>query len=659
MTQEYKIDLLKYLTGNLKQEEGENVPLIQDIQDIQVNLEEYIKQYYPELGRFNIQFTLQRNNYIILACGDFGSGVISKWKKSFFVVLDRDYNPIKFIDRYASGTKFSSFFQCSQNTSGNIYCADVVLDEQGNPIHQRLLIINDFTLNNFEVRLLNSYIIPKYKNQEISIGEIIKNPNSGEYFMTFNIGYAGNSEGGVLEFVNNVGMENEWNFYTYNGTLDIEWLTLTGVPSWDDGLTFKAIASCRFADDIQMVLLKQNVVDETKEIIVEKRFKLPEECYNVGGASAIMDGVNFMVSTGPRDEGIQTNYVIKYDLETLTPNIVFSSAYEEPTNIYESDDITTFLINGQFSFINRHIKRNLITREYLENKIYYNQIFNNVRYEFYLKDLEQTSVNETIVHKNVYNLYDFGLIYHTFILTFKQVFNEVNYNGHKYTSKESLVPRSVNLYKKNDNIIFSRNLYNKIISGNTTESIVEVPNVYINDIPIVKQNLIGKTKQDLIINEDEIETNIYERLLINFYNTINMKNINDIDNEIPNLTGAIRVNYSVSEDADYEEAQMNKARINYADGTNEIVDIVFYTIENAMQTTFNVLVEKEIKNIELISNDEETIYNTITGNFIIGKTYTIKQNVTVDGVKIKVDDLYYNNEPILYNGQRVQVVKEG
>ena len=55
-----------------------------------------------------------------------------------------------------------------------------------------------------------------------------------------------------------------------------------------------------------------------------------------------------------------------------------------------------------------------------------------------------------------------------------------------------MVPTSSWLYN-NNKIIYARNLYNKVVSGNTTTSTVEVPNLLLNDIDIGQQDLLGET----------------------------------------------------------------------------------------------------------------------------------------------------------------------
>ena len=61
-----------------------------------------------------------------------------------------------------------------------------------------------------------------------------------------------------------------------------------------------------------------------------------------------------------------------------------------------------------------------------------------------------------------------------------------------------------------------------------------MPNNFINDITIDNESLYGETNSLLVDNDDNLQTNIYEELMINFVNTLIMSNENDINNKILN-----------------------------------------------------------------------------------------------------------------------------
>ena len=215
-----------------------------------------------------------------------------------------------------------------------------------------------------------------------------------------------------------------------------------------------------------------------------------------------------------------------------------------------------------------------------------------------------------------------------------EIYNSNNYNGQNYTNINSMIPNSSILYDENDDVIFARNLYNKTISDRVTQSTIEIPNNYLNDVMIAKQDLISETNSIMVDNNNTITKNIYETLFINFINTLQMINKNDLNNPILNPTGAIRLNQSISQVQDYTSQKISKAKINYADNSNKIIPISFIQVGSVMRTEFTIYNSKGIINIELISEDEKTTYNTITGDFELNKTYTVSQDVTVDGLII-------------------------
>ena len=177
-------------------------------------------------------------------------------------------------------------------------------------------------------------------------------------------------------------------------------------------------------------------------------------------------------------------------------------------------------------------------------------------------------------------------------------------------------------------LIFARNLYNVSINGNTTLSSLRVPNTMLNDETINKSLLKSETNLILNKNAKNINKNIYESLTVNFYNTLKIQDRNT-SNYINNQVGSNRINQSVSKEKDYQNAKANIVKINFADGTNRIFNLI-PTIENMKANyVFALKVDKEITNIEIMSSDNLTVYQTITPNFEIGKKYKITQEVTI------------------------------
>jgi hypothetical protein len=103
-------------------------------------------------------------------------------------------------------------------------------------------------------------------------------------------------------------------------------------------------------------------------------------------------------------------------------------------------------------------------------------------------------------------------------------------------------------------------------------------------------------------------------------------------NHIENIEGATRLNQSTNKVFDYENAIANKIKIYYADGTSRI-QTTNNTMNNGVCTIkFDVYVPDEnmIEKIDIISNDEETIYQSITQfpeDMFSTKLYRFQQDV--------------------------------
>ena len=105
-----------------------------------------------------------------------------------------------------------------------------------------------------------------------------------------------------------------------------------------------------------------------------------------------------------------------------------------------------------------------------------------------------------------------------------------------------------------------------------------------------------------------------------------------IINSSYNREGASRLNSSISRDKDYNNAKMTKYRVNYIDNTSVIGDleIVSQGTSATLRVRFKVKPTTQVRNIEFISNDEQSVYNTITPTLEVGKRYKITQLVHIE-----------------------------
>ena len=113
-----------------------------------------------------------------------------------------------------------------------------------------------------------------------------------------------------------------------------------------------------------------------------------------------------------------------------------------------------------------------------------------------------------------------------------------------------------------------------------------------------------------------------------------MANENDINDTIINNNGASRLNNSISNTLDYNNSLLDKIKIVYNDNSYEIKEVGNATYISRFVYQYNFMVynpsTNSIKEIQLISHDENTTYQTIDfSNYTKNKIYIISQNIEI------------------------------
>ena len=646
MTQDYKDNLLKYLTGNLDLESGDNIPNFeQESEIIDNNLAEDIKNKLTNNNNATNVIALGKiynemyNEYLI-----YGYYIDNENKYYGFIYLvDNNLNEIQMITEFSSGSKLFPITALNQDENNNLYGLTFSIGEY-EMISKVLLFNNIFASGiisgNYEAILRNDYIIPYHYNQApYRQNRIIKSPESATYYIIFNE----DSKERIIKFTINVGAQNEWTeailpiaFYMrFDVILDKsggnEVLLMYGIDTDNPSSYYEYKI-----DGENITLIKKITLPYLAQFLSQIFVKDINNVFMFLVYSSVGKAGIYKVNNNQIDKIYEfnlvygdTGYKISYGtIFELNNGVFFYLDYRNAsdTKLYagyiKEDNTYTINLIGTYDGIE------LFAGLYDYVDFYYIKKYNLI--EMYFPLYSETNTTKKI--------------------TFD--YNSINYNGEEYTDVNSLVPNKARLYDNNNKMIFARNLYNKVINANTTISTLNIPNTNLNNIIIYNQSLIGETNYVLMNNQEEITKNIYENLNINFYNTLKMINNNDIDNPIFNQNGSNRINSSVSKLNDYDNAKATKIRINYSDNTTKIVSIEFYPIQNYYYTKFSIYIDKLISSIDFISNDEETIYNTIRPNFIVGKYYTINQSVRIDE-RIQTQPVLYNNEQIYYNNEEI------
>ena len=645
MTQDYKDNLLKYLTGNISSESGNNIPSFDDDEVLNKNIAENIKTILTDE---------QNANYVI-ALGKiyneiYESYLIYGYYKDtsdnyygFIYLVDGNLNEIQMITEFASGTKLYPITALNQDENNNMYGLTYSIDAV--EMTSKVLLFNNIFASGqatgvYKAILRNDYIVPyNYNQAPYRQNRITKSPDGATYYIVL----SEDNKEKFVRFTINVGSTNEWVVATIPYGFYARFDVRLDKSSGNEILKFYGINTASPSS-----YYEYNINGDTATQV--KSIQLPYIAQFLSQVY-VKDLNNIYLFISYTTAG----YAGIYKVNGNQLKKIFQMDLEPSGTTYKICYGTLFEINGGIFF-------------YLNKKgTYESQL-----YLSFIKDDDTIVITDIgqydgidlfssfysyvdFYYKNNYNLVNIYVPYYSTTNTTKKFtldYNSINYNGEEYTNVNSLVPNKARLYDNNNKMIFARNLYNKVINANTTISTLNIPNTNLNNIIIYNQSLIGETNYVLASNEDNITKNIYENLNINFYNTLKMINNNDIDNPIFNQNGSNRINSSVSKLNDYDNAKATKIRINYSDNTTKIVSIEFYPIQNYYYTKFSIYIDKLISSIDFISNDEETIYNTIRPNFIVGKYYTINQSVRIDD-RIQTQPVLYNNEQIYYNNQEI------
>ena len=647
MTQDYKDNLLKYLTGNLELENGQNYPIIDsEIETLNKNLYDNIKTKLNNPSNCVILGKVYNSNYDNYLIYGFYAETSSSTYFGFIYLVDGNLNEIQMITEFASGTRLFPITALNQDENNNIYGLSDNINET--PTVSRVLLFNNIFSSglisgNYEAILRNSYIVPNnYSQNPYRQNRIIKSPDGAIYYIILRDN--SNSKDKVIRFTINVGAENEWLEAEVPTYSLVRFDTKLDKSSGNEVLHYYTLSTTKPSVYYDYEINGENVT-------LNKSITLPSSDSSTGSQVFVKDIDNIYISA--RNYSLGLDYIYKVNGNGLK-TIYEIQAQQSETGYYLTTITMCEINNGVFFFEN-----------YIDYPLYKVSIGYIANDDSYTKKLVGTYTRATTVnplysyadyyYKSNYNLINMYAPMYDETPTTKKVsfdYNSINYNGVEYSNINALSPNKARLYNSNNKMIFARNLYIKVLNANTAISTLNIPNTNLNDVTIYNQSLIGETNYVLMNNQESITKNIYENLNINFYTTLRMINNNDPNNQIFNQVGSNRINSSVSSVKDYTNAKATKIRINYDDETTKIQNVTFYPLKNYFYTMFTIYVNKDINNIEFISNDENTVYNKINPIFEVGKYYTIRQSVRIDE-RIPTQPVLYNNEQIYYKNEEV------
>lgn len=628
MIEDYKNILLKYLTGNLSKETGDPKPYI-PANHVDLNNNVY--------DNINSTLTTEQSATAITILGKiysekYGSYLIYGYYKDssnnyygFIYLVDDELNEIQMITEFASGTKLFPLVALNLAEDDNIYGLSHTIGTT--PGTMRVMLFNNIfssglLTGEYRAVLRNDYIIPySYYPTWYRQNCITKSQDSATYYIVLQ---DTNSKTHIVKFVINVGSTNEWADSSINDIFQYRFDTKLDKSSGSE--VFNLYAVSYLSEKYLEYSLSGTTITKNKEITLDS-----SPSVSPAASQVFSLGNNIYVSIAFSSLKETILYIVNGNqLEPITNIYWYSSGGNYYLSYYNM-----FSVNGGLFYIKEENQNT--TREISLGYIEGNQM---------LEEIPIGTSQSSAIYQSNYSYVDYyytGLynlvnvyvpIYGATNITRRRTFdyNAINFNGDLYENVNSLVPVKARIYNTNDEMIFARNLYNKVIYGNTTLSQLQIPNTLLNGITLKWEQLVSATSRPLALNSLDIEKNIYETLYINYYNKLLIQNQN-VEPYVSNLTASEILNNSVSNTTDYDNKKATKYRLTFNDNTTEVNSIAPTITDGVATYSMNIvsLYNNPTKTIEIISEDETTTYQTIDiSNLTPGKIYNVVQECHIE-----------------------------
>ena len=653
LTNNYKELALKWLVGKYERVPGDNDISFNEFDNVENELQQQLDTTFPNL--FTLKGIVQGNN-----SNDEGleySVIYGIYKndnledRGFITILDENYNVVQTITKYSNDDDIGTIISLNVGNDGRFFMVEYDLNG-----YYRFVLLNNIlakspTEENYQLVMRQTYRFPDQTKVSTTKMIVIKHPQEARYLTAQIIHDYINFEEDLycIEFVINVGSENEWNTYNCHfgswavdpslQTIEVDDLLV----SWNEEnkMLFK-VSSAEVRPNI-MVTYNSFTKLANSDTIVKKGTSISYgSTYDY--AKSIIKNINISYVTASKvvdnkyvyeifkvDKNDEQDYDDVLLIETIS-NV--SSATFNGVRLMKHQDDIFFIYQNTNTYVGIIVGDNVYTSEFTSFS---------------------SSVSDTLFFLNVQKLFNLYIVYSQngdYVNFAKLIYIDED-NNSSSVNFSSMNPYYGVLYDENDKIIFARTLYNKSITGQTTTSIIQVPNQFINDMQINTQDLFGRTYLALINSTEAFTKNEYEEVYVNFANTWNVINKNNPSNPILNPAAASRFNLAISQanpdpaypddrswDGIYEYAYSwtQYYRINYSDNTylekyfmeNDITLVQQNPLKYRYHIDFIAPPDKDIINIQILSTDKQTIYQTIDNlSLEAGKYYELTQDVYV------------------------------
>ena len=651
MTDEYKIETLNYLLGNLQTTTGDDseIFLEQGLVDKDIWAE-----YLPSTwSNFRFEGMVAPNELTSGLTVLYGGYLDNSGNVHGIIVLtNENFKPVKTIYKRDAGIDLRYIQYMKQAEDGTFYYIDsnsysIINASKGasNSQETRFIMTNNFTVkdtvaNDYVLRYRTYYYFgSSYKN--FYCKNMYKDPNSATYIF-FGNGAAQASSGNyswrnlrIIGLKVNVGSPNVWTSYVNmsdrlfgsamaifeNNTTKFRCLsnaiatsnrTIDLVSNFGGSVATTSIATFSYAPYVDDYSYKKQSV-----------FLSADEVYFV------QNNQHWGVKGTPNAKHIG---LYKYVISTGT----LTEIYHKSLGNYDYCDLESIYIDRCNTDLYVQYNTNVNSTGSTPKADYYFQRLVNDTWspikigtqEFFQYGLRTMFVKANFNLLQVY-LYSTNPRYKSawYWYSIKEDYNSFNYNGTPYIDYNSLISQKGQIYADNK-LVFARNLYNRTQNGGTTVSTIQIPNNYLNGVQLDLKKLISTTNLDIDNDTNLTDKNIYEMVFVNYINTISVVDA-DTNTTYPSSASAINTNINTGTSTNYNNTFIGKVRINYATPTTQT--IVWQKIDNKRyQTNFTVSTTEIPSSIDFISNDGTITYLSKTFDLEQNKNYVINQKIRIE-----------------------------
>lgn len=651
MTEDFKTNILNYITNNLQETQPSSEEIFAEQKSI--NRSAWLNFLPPVWNKFRYEGMIAPDESVT-GLGVLYGGYIDENNNSCGIItlFDDNFEPVKTFFEFSSGAKLRYIQYMKQAEDGTFYFIDDNAFTYNNGVQsissqKRFVMVGNFTVKNqltddYQVTLRTSYIFPNgYTN--FYCKNMFKSPSSSTYVLFGN--GADNTESNypyrylkILGLKVNVGETNEWTSY-HNEQYRL-FGSAYALFDTEDNVSFRCVStssllSSRTVDCVSKTYSATTTVTTPIATFSYQPY-IDDVNYKKQSVFLDMDNVYFVVNnqfwgvSGSPDGKYIGLYKYNFVEQKLT------TIFSEYLGQYDFCNLAAIFIDKNVADIYVQYNTNVDSANYTAD-YYFQRLKNDVWNPILIAQNQNFNfIQRTLFVKNNFNLLQIYLyavnprLQTWFQYLIKEDYNILNYNGVEYIDYNSTLPTKAQLYS-NNSIVFARNLYNKTENNNTTVSTVTIPNSYLNDLTISNEILLSETNSELASDDKNITKNIYETVNLNFINTLYV--LNNERNIIDNAGTYINNNINVGTEENCNDSFIGKIRVNYDETTPLVTTITWAKTDDTHAVTEFALTldNKQISSIEFMSNDLTTTYITVIPQDLeVGKTYKFTQYLKIE-----------------------------